>query len=154
MSLNEIAVDLTCEAEAFEPASTHTTRLDEEDEDEDEDQGSSESSPIGIKIPGQFIFPSKSKGKDTATDLNEPTSPTQLHRDHNQHFVHGGMLRLARAMGDVGKPVQLAVMEALYHNVDYGTLSVHWSILLILELTFPILDLVLCGHSLGAGHVF
>jgi len=34
-------------------------------------------------------------------------------------------------MGDVGKPVQLAVQEALYSNPDY--------------------ELVMCGHSLGAG---
>jgi len=40
-------------------------------------------------------------------------------------------LRMARAMGDIGKPVQLAVHEALYRNPDYG--------------------LVICGHSLGAG---
>jgi hypothetical protein len=32
------------------------------------------------------------------------------------------MLRMARAMGDVGKPVQLAVHEALYRNPDYGWL--------------------------------
>jgi len=131
MSLNEIAVDLTCEAEPFEPASTPTTRLDEEDEDEYGDGDSSDSSPLGTKIPGQFVFPSKAKsaseakgngkdrGKEAETDLNEPTSPS--HRDQNQHFVHGGMLRLARAMGDIGKPVHLAVMEALYHNPDYGT---------------------------------
>jgi hypothetical protein len=32
------------------------------------------------------------------------------------------MLKLARAMGDIGKPVHLAVLEALYNNPDFGTL--------------------------------
>jgi hypothetical protein len=30
------------------------------------------------------------------------------------------MLRMARAMGDKGKPVQLAVKEALLNNPGYG----------------------------------
>jgi len=38
---------------------------------------------------------------------------------------------MARLMGDVGKPVQLAVLEALHNNPEF--------------------ELVLCGHSLGAG---
>ncbi|KAF8169501.1 hypothetical protein BJ912DRAFT_999603 [Pholiota molesta] len=47
-----------------------------------------------------------------------------------KYYVHGGMLRMAKAMGDVGKPVHLAVMEALHKHPDF--------------------DLILCGHSLGA----
>jgi len=38
---------------------------------------------------------------------------------------------MARAMGDIGKPVHLAVQEAMMYNPGY--------------------ELVLCGHSLGAG---
>jgi putative lipase involved disintegration of autophagic bodies len=41
------------------------------------------------------------------------------------------MLKMARIMGEVGKPVHRAVQDALRHNPDY--------------------ELVLCGHSLGAG---
>ncbi|KAK2462270.1 hypothetical protein APHAL10511_005576 [Amanita phalloides] len=80
MSLNEIAVDLTCEPELFKPVISHV------------------SSDV----------------------TNAPT-----------YHVHGGMLRMARAMGDVGKPVQLAVNEALHHNPEF--------------------ELIMCGHSLGAG---
>ncbi|CAK5276119.1 unnamed protein product [Mycena citricolor] len=91
MSLNEIAVDLTCEEEPFVVA---TTGVVEDD-----------------PVPGQFAFPRRS--------------------DSTSHHAHGGMLRMAQAMGGIGKPVQLAVHEALYHNPGY--------------------ELVLCGHSLGAG---
>lgn len=101
MSLNEIAVDLTCEAESFEPAQTPPMTEDDEH-----------------PIPGQFTFPSM-------PDISENK------RRENVHHVHGGMLRMARLMGDVGKPVQLAVLEALHNNPEF--------------------ELVLCGHSLGAG---
>ncbi|CAA7259566.1 unnamed protein product [Cyclocybe aegerita] len=104
MSLNEIAVDLTCQPETFQPASTPPAP-----HSDDEDY---------VSVPGQFSFPTIAEKE--ASDGGAPT-----------YHVHGGMLRLAKAMGDVGKPVQLAVMEALHHNPDF--------------------DLVLCGHSLGAG---
>ncbi|KAJ3738904.1 hypothetical protein DFH05DRAFT_1515723 [Lentinula detonsa] len=96
MSLNEIAVDLTCEPEEFEPA---TTAVAED------------------PAPGYYDFPRQ----DSASSI----------QSSRRYLVHSGMLRMARAMGDVGKPVQLAVHEALYRNPDYG--------------------LVMCGHSLGAG---
>ncbi|KAJ6543926.1 hypothetical protein B0H19DRAFT_1267238 [Mycena capillaripes] len=112
MSLNEIAVDLTCEDEEFEPA---TTTISEEDEE---------------PVPGQFVMRPSGSSKlqvhfpgTSASSPPEPQSP--------RHHAHSGMLRMAHAMGDVGKPVQLAVHEALLHNPDY--------------------ELVLCGHSLGAG---
>ncbi|KAF8075891.1 hypothetical protein FPV67DRAFT_1469670 [Lyophyllum atratum] len=102
MSLNEIAADLTCDAEEFEPATTIIS---------DEEQQ---------PVPGQFAFPSMSQPQSSASSTNSP-----------RYHVHSGMLRMARVMGDVGKPVQLAVQEALYSNPDY--------------------ELVMCGHSLGAG---
>ncbi|KAI4517556.1 hypothetical protein K525DRAFT_210623 [Schizophyllum commune Loenen D] len=101
MSLNEIAADLTCEPLPFVHA--HTPKVDEELE------------PGGI--PGNYFFPSKERE-------GHP-------EDGEEHHVHAGMARMARAMGEIGKPVQVAVQEALYRNPDY--------------------DLVLCGHSLGAG---
>lgn len=103
MSLNEIAADLTCDPDWFEPARTPPPDLDE-----------------NAAVPGFLRFPSK----PTTSDYPPRTPGARYH-------VHGGMLRLAKAMGDVGKPVQVAVMEALYTNPDF--------------------DLVLCGHSLGAG---
>ncbi|KAF8164901.1 hypothetical protein B0H34DRAFT_687065 [Crassisporium funariophilum] len=105
MSLNEIAVDLTCEPELFQPASTPSHSEDDED-----------------PIPGQFAFPSLSE-KGASSSWEEGAK--------QKYHVHGGMLRMAKLMGEVGKPVQLAVLEALYNNLDY--------------------ELVLCGHSLGAG---
>ncbi|KAF8898150.1 hypothetical protein CPB84DRAFT_1709834 [Gymnopilus junonius] len=102
MSLNEIAVDLTCDPEPFQPA---TTPVQSEDDD--------------APVPGQFAFPSI-LDKDIIPGENVP-----------KYHVHGGMLRMAKAMGDIGKPVHLAVLEALHSNPEF--------------------DLVLCGHSLGAG---
>ncbi|KAK0490446.1 hypothetical protein IW261DRAFT_1324961 [Armillaria novae-zelandiae] len=96
MSLNEIAVDLTCDPEDFAPSRTIGSEDDE------------------TPIPGQFTFP---------TSPAEPPPP--------KYQVHSGILRMAKAMGDVGKPVQIAVQEALHRNPGY--------------------DLVICGHSLGAG---
>ncbi|KAG6864389.1 hypothetical protein C0991_009994, partial [Blastosporella zonata] len=97
MSLNEIAADLTCEAEEFEPATT-----------------------VEEPLPGQYTFPSMSQPQSSASSTTSP-----------RYHVHSGMLRMARAMGSIGKPVHVAVHEALYHNPNY--------------------DLVMCGHSLGAG---
>ncbi|KAJ6612161.1 hypothetical protein B0H10DRAFT_1808160 [Mycena sp. CBHHK59/15] len=107
MSLNEIAVDLTCEDEDFEPATTTVTESDEH------------------PLPGQFVFPS------TSSRPQAHVPPGTSSASPSRHHAHSGMLRMARAMGGVGKPVQLAVHEALLHNPDY--------------------ELVLCGHSLGAG---
>ncbi|KAJ7067842.1 hypothetical protein C8F01DRAFT_1333376 [Mycena amicta] len=105
MSLNEIAADLTCDEEEFEPATT-PARTEEDDN----------------RVPGRFIFPT-SRPQLEIPSVVPPASP--------RYHVHGGMLRMARAMGGVNRPVQLAVYEALHHNPDY--------------------ELVLCGHSLGAG---
>ena len=91
MSLNEIAADLTCEAEFFQPAQTPPRTEDDE-----------------YPAPGQFKFPSVKP-------------PHAHHRPAGQRYhVHSGMLRLAKAMGDIGKPVQLAVLEALHTNPDFG----------------------------------
>ena len=98
MSLNEIAADLTCEPDWFEPARTPPpSQLDE-----------------SSAIPGFLKFPSKPTMSD-----HPPRAPG------TRYHVHGGMLRLAKAMGDVGNPVQVAVMEALYTNPDFGTNSFH-----------------------------
>lgn len=93
MSLNEIAVDLTCDSELFEPATT--SLHGEEDEP---------------PIPGHFSFPTFQE-KEAAE--NRSTKP--------KYHVHGGMARMAKAMGSIGKPVHLAVQEALYNHPDFGT---------------------------------
>lgn len=96
MSLNEIAVDLTCDVVDFEPASTPTyTDIAE------------------TPIPGEFEFPDFGEHAKEADNNNRP-----------KYQVHGGMLKLARAMGDIGKPVHTAVKRALYNNPDFGK-SIH-----------------------------
>ncbi|KXN84203.1 hypothetical protein AN958_12856 [Leucoagaricus sp. SymC.cos] len=105
MSLNEIAVDLTCHHEPFHPAET--------------DNPDQESKSRDNYAPGRYSPHRKAKEQEQQEQKPSP------------YFVHSGMLRMAKAMGDVSNPVQLAVQEALYHN--------------------PGFDLVLCGHSLGAG---
>jgi sn1-specific diacylglycerol lipase len=100
MSLNEIAVDLTCEYDSFQPASTPPPPSPTDDFDDEE-----------TPIPGTFAFPTISEKEVKEEDGGPP-----------QYQVHGGMLKLARAMGEIGKPVHLAVLEALCHNPDYGGL--------------------------------
>ena len=89
MSLNEIAVDLTCDAETFQPASTPPST-------EQDDHP-------------QFDFSSISEKVTREETTGEP-----------EYHVHGGMLKMAKLMGDVGRPVQLAVLDALHNNPDYG----------------------------------
>jgi sn1-specific diacylglycerol lipase len=113
MSLNEIAVDLTCEPEEFQPAATTAE----------------EREPVS-GVPGGFppidtnnqsgLPPSHASPNSYAF----PTIPNQP----QVYQVHSGMLRMARAMGEIGKPVHLAVHEALQRNPDYGTLRSHLSI--------------------------
>ena len=98
MSLNEIAADLTCDPEDFEPATS-----------QDDDLHPTH------HLSARLVFPSGStsnKSYRTRSRASSTTSP--------RYYVHGGMLRMARAMGDPGKPVQLAVREALYLNPGYG----------------------------------
>jgi len=93
MSLNEIAVDLTCHPEPFQPAQTDSFEfIDEEAADH--------------HVWRQSTSRRKSRMKKQCT-----------------FFVHSGMLRMAKAMGDIGKPVQLAVREALYNNPGFGEFS-------------------------------
>jgi hypothetical protein len=120
MSLNEIAADLTCESTEFEPATS--ARAGDGDEDE--------------PLPGQFTFPATG---GHALPTASSTAP--------QYHVHSGILQMAHTMGDVDRPVQLAVSEALRRCPGYGEPATSF-VLVKLECA---LELVLCGHSLGAG---
>jgi sn1-specific diacylglycerol lipase len=114
MSLNELAVDLTCEPMEFEPAATM------------EDDGASEQR-ASVLMPSHFPFPTASSFRRfprlSTSSISSMCQP--------RYQVHSGMLKMARMMGEVGKPVHRAVQDALRNNPDY--------------------ELVLCGHSLGAG---
>ncbi|KAA1465915.1 alpha/beta-hydrolase [Dentipellis sp. KUC8613] len=131
MSLNEIAVDLTCDPEEFEPASAQAPEPRAEskaDVEEDEKTGTE-------GMPGMLPFPHKA-----STNSLRPPAPRMRSASFmsvasfasvQTYQVHGGMLRMARAMGSPGRPVHVAVKEALKKNKGY--------------------ELVMCGHSLGAG---
>jgi hypothetical protein len=129
MSLNEIAVDLTCEDEEFEPATTTTSEEDEH------------------PVPGHFL------ANSSKLRVNFPSGPSSsTTAPQSPHHAHSGMLRMARAMGGIGKPVQLAVHEALLHNPDYGMamfVSSSISSLNLLQSSFCA-DTVLVLVSLGS----
>ena len=122
MSLNELAVDLTCESVEFEPASTNLQST-VEDDDVTEPQPST-------LMPNHFPFPTASSfrrfPRQSMSSISSISSISQP-----RYQAHSGMLKMARMMGEVGKPVHRAVQDALRNNPDY--------------------ELVLCGHSLGAG---
>ncbi|KAG1715676.1 hypothetical protein ID866_1480 [Astraeus odoratus] len=111
MSLNELAVDLTCVPVEFSPAS-----------------GSSAVNKQMHDTHGDNLLSMNTRQQDhRGPSLNSflPAEKRPL------YHVHGGMLRMARVMGEIGKPVHRAVADALNRNPDY--------------------ELILCGHSLGAG---
>lgn len=126
MSLNELAVDLTCDTAPFElPCDMYRSRSRSRSRPpppgsgsdvEDQMEGMPGFFPIDISTPSTPTHARKSSGEDV---------------DGEEHLVHGGMLKMARAMGGRGKPVHVAVRDALRRNSGYA--------------------LVLCGHSLGAG---
>ncbi|KAI6046533.1 hypothetical protein EDC04DRAFT_2628141 [Pisolithus marmoratus] len=115
MSLNELAVDLTCVPVEFIPA-------------------------WSVSVEDKYHHDTDSPSDDKAASANagRPHLPRRLSlRSYPsldrrpRYLVHGGMLRMARMMGEIGKPVHRAVANALSRNPDY--------------------ELILCGHSLGAG---
>lgn len=117
MSLNELAVDLTCDPAEFEPAVTPPRPK------------------MSNVMPGT-LFP------------EEPTAEKKPRTPRPRFQVHGGMLRMSKVMGAHGRPVHVAVKDALRKNKGYGESSHP-------DIQGPplklLLDLVLCGHSLGAG---
>lgn len=126
MSLNELAVDLTCDPAPFTPAS------DDDPLGEDEEVPQSTDNELPDSLSGTFHFPS----------MEPPVKPKLRRRvsvrtvsdngtDGDFYEVHGGMLRMAQVMGARGRPVHRAVQQALYKNKGY--------------------ELILTGHSLGAG---
>ncbi|EPQ59724.1 alpha/beta-hydrolase [Gloeophyllum trabeum ATCC 11539] len=119
MSLNELAVDLTCDPEEFEPASSAR------DGDIDEESDIPGAFPVDAQMQMQ-MHPLLAQHRRQRT-----ASTTSTLGGPRKYQVHGGMLRMARVMGGKGKPVHVAVKDALKRNPGY--------------------ELVLSGHSLGAG---
>ncbi|GJE84830.1 lipase family protein [Phanerochaete sordida] len=124
MSLNELAVDLTCDPAEFTIRRPKSKARESMDEQEVLDNFDEELDTIPGSFPIDLSTPPPSPSKKRAAG---PRSPTE----HDTYEVHGGMLKMARAMGGRGKPVHAAVKHALKQNEGYS--------------------LAICGHSLGAG---
>ena len=130
MSLTDLAVDLTCEPK--EIALHCNAQID----------SPSLSRPVGGLCHDNHSFigiedileaiPGSYPGfldNNAASEL--PPRVTQISVSGITYQVHGGIYQMAMEMGSVGRPVWLVVNDALKRNPSY--------------------DLVLCGHSLGAG---
>ena len=137
MSLNELAVDLTCDPAPFTPAST--SPIDYSKGDEVDESQSEDIRQMPGSLPNNWF-----EGKGL-----RPSAPVSGSSSKQPYIVHGGMLRMARAMGDIGKPVHRVVGDALRKNLGYGTLF--WFFFEPLVGSHWLIELVLCGHSLGAG---
>ena len=126
MTLNEVAVDLTCEPEEFEPA-CESSDDDEEDISEGEDGGANANGQAGILQDSGLsgLMPS---GDDLY--LRVPTARRKLRsasfrsvrsfEETHRYLVHGGILKMSLAMGAPGRPVFTSVEEALSRNPGYG----------------------------------
>lgn len=121
MTLNEVAVDLTCEPEEFEPA-----RAEDDDEEEDyvsDDDGNEDDLETDDTVSG-----SMPSGNEQA--LRVPSSRRRLRsasfrsvnsfEEKHRYLVHGGILKMSLAMGGRNRPVFTAVKEALSRNQGYG----------------------------------
>lgn len=131
MSLNDLAIDLTCEPKEINLH--HGTQADFPSFSPfaREDLHCDDNSIIGIEdilgsIPGSYPG---FLDNDAASELSP--SPSRFCIGGGSHQVHGGIHKMAVEMGSIGRPVWLVVRDALKRNPSY--------------------DLVLCGHSLGAG---
>ena len=143
MSLNELAVDLTCDPAPFflpradrapsgptevpptahpepKPESHHRKEpsVDEMDEELENIPGSFPF-PMDLSVP----FPRSRKN----TEKSGQSAPLPRSRlvsesgDEGAYIVHGGMLKMTRAMGGPGRPVHVAVRDALRRNKGYCT---------------------------------
>lgn len=103
MSLNELAVDLTCEpAEFTVHCSSESAQTFAGSYPEEADLGDLEEEVDGGAVP--------------RTARRRPRPSEEKHK----YNVHGGMLKMAHAMGDKGKPVHVAVRNALRRNHGYS----------------------------------
>jgi len=150
MTLNEVAVDLTCEPEEFEPACESADEDDEDISEGEDDNGGANASVGGANVNGQAEIledagvPGSMLSGDGLT-LRVPTARRNLRSasfrsvrsfdETHRYLVHGGILKMSLAMGAPGRPVFTSVEEALSRNPGYGKC-----------LSFPVLSLV--GASL------
>ncbi|KAF9782122.1 alpha/beta-hydrolase [Thelephora terrestris] len=127
VSLSDLAVDLTCEPEEMgldHGAQAGSPPLSPFPGDEDD-------SFIDIKDILESIPGSYPGFLDNNAVCGLPPSASHLSISGDSYQVHGGIQKMAMEMGSVGRPVWLVVNDALKRNPSY--------------------ELILCGHSLGAG---
>jgi sn1-specific diacylglycerol lipase len=125
VTLNEVAVDLSCEPEEFEPACG-------DDDDEEADYASDDDGVDGAENDQETADDSDTSGSTPSgkETLQAPTGRRRLRSDSfrsvnsfeekHRYLVHGGMLKMSLAMGARGRPVFTAVKEALVRNEGYG----------------------------------
>jgi len=131
MSLTDLAVDLTCDPKEIDlrcnalidppPFSPLVGEGLRHD-----DHSFIDIEDILESIPGSYPG---FLDNNAASELPPPA--THISISGVTYQVHGGIYKMAIEMGSVGRPVWLVVNDALKRNPSY--------------------DLVLCGHSLGAG---
>lgn len=131
MSLTDLAVDLTCEPKEIDLHRNSQIHPPPLLPPVGEGLCYDNHSFIGIEdilesIPGSYPG---FLDNNAASELPPPATHVSISGATYQ--VHGGIYKMAMEMGSVGRPVWLVVNDALKRNPSY--------------------DLVLCGHSLGAG---
>jgi len=131
MSLNDLAVDLTCESKEIHLNHNTQTDLPPSSPPVGGDSYRDDHSFIGIEDILESIPGSYPGFLDNNTASESPPSASQFSISGDNYQVHAGIHKMAMEMGSVGRPVWLVVRDALKRNPSY--------------------DLVLCGHSLGAG---
>ena len=114
MTLNEVAVDLTCEPEEFEPACWNDYNTDAEMA---RDSGTHGASLQGSQQQPTLLVPS-SQRTIRSSSFRSVTSFDE--EEKHPYLVHGGILKMSLAMGGRGGPVFTAVNEALSRNQGYG----------------------------------
>ena len=144
MSLNELAVDLTCDPAPFilpnadtrRPSSvSHSSKQPEGNKGKQQEQEPSydEIDEELENLPGSFPFPMdlsvpfpRSRKNTEKSKSSAPFPRSRLISESGEegaYIVHGGMLKMTRAMGGPGKPVHVAVRDALKRNKGYCTYS-------------------------------
>ena len=123
VTLNEVAVDLTCEPEEFEPACG-------DDDDEEADYVSDDNEAENDQETADDSDTSGGSSPSGKESLQVPSARRRLRSDSfrsvnsfeekHRYLVHGGMLKMSLAMGARGRPVFTAVREALVRNEGYG----------------------------------
>jgi sn1-specific diacylglycerol lipase len=153
MTLNEVAVDLTCEPEEFEPACGDTDEdyasEIEADHGGDEALAGSADANVSAEAAGDSNMAGLIPLDDGATlwvpnTRQKPRSASfrsvKSFEENHRFLVHGGILKMSLAMGAPGRPVFMAVKEALCRNPGYGKFNSNFIISLWHQTDFVRVD--------------